>query len=89
MKIEDDELIELSTELSRSLHYEKALKLYTLITILQEAQELIEKFAPRTQLDSYGRFRCVYCGSWDIDIDDCPYAIRERLGYGQKETKDG
>lgn len=58
------------------------------IKALREAQEVIEKFKVQRW-----NGRCVYCtmslhpwvDSYLEHTSDCPYAIRERLGYGQKE----
>lgn len=74
-----------------------------LLAALKEAQELIEKFDLSWVVDAEGEIGgCIYCHICLIKDDcilcqsldgahrpDCPYAIRERLGYGQKETKDG
>lgn len=101
MKIEDDELNAL--ELVGILTFPDTLiqSVQNLITSLREAQELIEKFEPVIKIIDTNAARtpmCVYCNStWELSFNPlrlkhksyCPYAIRERLGYGQKETKDG
>lgn len=53
-----------------------------IIRYLREAQELIEKFEPR-----WFEELCAYCDAYSDQpcAPDCPFAIRERLGYGQHE----
>lgn len=53
----------------------------------REHQELIEKFESRYKVATPGGKQCVYCGAEEYEShkSDCPYAIRERMGYGGQD----